>query len=396
MGGHRLPMTDATDSRPRYDLEAIRQGVTMMDLLARDGVEVKRKGTRWICCCPFHNESTASFSITERTGLWRCFGCGAGGTGSAIKGDLFGYYMATRGLEFAQAVVELAVLAGTGVLLAAARLPDRKPIERKPDALPEPLAGRDLETWVEGVEHLRGSECDLAALAWWRGYSPDTCVMLAARGVIGRPRYRGERCWAWGVEARREDGTRYLCGWHVRLDPEAGEKRASWRFVPGSSATQESIGAWPMVLGEPATARAVIFCEGEWDLGVVADVTAWGILSEKKMAIFGLRGGRNLRHTLAYAWPREAQAFLFPDSDDTGSSWIEPEGLACLVRPRVRAVHAFTFEGCKDLNDYHKSRGAGQREQWSAFFREHFKAGLRRRMSRKAKTFNQQPQPTKI
>ena len=47
--------------------------------------------------------------------------------------------------------------------------------------------------------------------------------------------------------------------------------------------------------------------------------------------------------------------------------------------------HAFTFDGCKDLNDYHKSRGTGQRAWWAHFFREHFTAGLRRQKRRKPK-----------
>ena len=230
------------------------------------------------------------------------------------------------------------------------------------------LAGRDLENWLEGVEYLRESAGEHAQLAEWRGYSRDTIALLLERGAIGQPIYSGKRAWAFAVEAVNEDGTRFLCGWHVRVEPKGDEKKASWRFVPGSSTTQPSIGAWPMVLGEPATARALIFCEGEWDLGAAADAMAWGLSDRtKRVAIFGVRGGRNRAHTLAYQWPEEAQAFLFPDADETGGSWLEPDGLAALIKPRVRALHAFTFDGCKDLNDYHKSRGTGQRARWPTF-----------------------------
>ena len=59
-------------------------------------------------------------------------------------------------------------------------------------------------------------------------------------------------------------------------------------------------------------ARALIFTEGEWDLAAAADLMAWGLSDRtKRVAIFGLRGGRNLAHTLGYQWPGEAQAFLF-------------------------------------------------------------------------------------
>ena len=237
------------------------------------------------------------------------------------------------------------------------------------------------------VHYLRESEGEHARLAEWRGYSRDTIALLIERGAIGQPIYSGKRAWAFAVEAMNEDGTHFLCGWHVRVETKDGEKKASWRFVPRSSETQPSIGAWPMVLGDPATARAIIFTEGEWDLVAAADMMAWGLSDKTKhVAIFGVRGGRNLAHTLGYQWPAEAQAFLFPDADETGGSWLEPDGLAALIKPRVRALHAFTFDGCKDLNDYHKSRGTAQREQWAHFFRENFKAGLRRRKRRKPKT----------
>jgi hypothetical protein len=369
-----------------YDLEAIREKVSMLELLAADGIAVQRKGARWFCACPFHAEKTASMVITERTGLFKCFGCGAGGKGSGIKGDVFGYWMATRGVEFHEAATALARMAGTGELPDGSRLPARKIVERAAPVRPAALAGRDLENWREGVEYLRESAGEHARLAEWRGYSRDTIALLLERGAIGQPIYSGKRAWAFAVEAMNEDGARFLCGWHVRVEPKGSEKKASWRFVPGSSETQPSIGAWPMVLGDPATARALIFCEGEWDLAAAADLMAWGLSERtKRVAIFGVRGGRNLAHTLGYQWPGEAQAFLFPDADETGGSWLEPDGLAALIKPRVRALHAFTFDGCKDLNDYHKSRGTGQREQWAKFFRDNFKAGLRRRKRRKPK-----------
>lgn len=36
------------------------------------------KGKEFMCCCPFHDDSTPSFGIQEKTGLYNCFVCGGG------------------------------------------------------------------------------------------------------------------------------------------------------------------------------------------------------------------------------------------------------------------------------------------------------------------------------
>ncbi len=42
-------------------------------------VTLSQRGGRYWGCCPFHNEKTASFSVSPDKGLFYCFGCGAGG-----------------------------------------------------------------------------------------------------------------------------------------------------------------------------------------------------------------------------------------------------------------------------------------------------------------------------
>ncbi len=44
-----------------------------------DFVQLKRKGTNYTACCPFHNEKTPSFIVSPAKGLYKCFGCGEGG-----------------------------------------------------------------------------------------------------------------------------------------------------------------------------------------------------------------------------------------------------------------------------------------------------------------------------
>jgi len=44
-----------------------------------DFVALKQRGVNKIGLCPFHNEKTPSFTISTAKGIYKCFGCGAGG-----------------------------------------------------------------------------------------------------------------------------------------------------------------------------------------------------------------------------------------------------------------------------------------------------------------------------
>ena|SRR3990167_10748598 len=51
--------------------------------------------------CPFHEDENPSFAIYPETNSWYCFACGEGG-------DVFDFYMKKRGIDFKQAIKELA------------------------------------------------------------------------------------------------------------------------------------------------------------------------------------------------------------------------------------------------------------------------------------------------
>ena len=86
------------------------------DLLARsDIVEVvgarvplKRQGKEYAARCPFHDERSASFTVSPTKQFYHCFGCGAHGT--AIS-----FLMQYDRLEFLDAVEELARRVGLEV-----------------------------------------------------------------------------------------------------------------------------------------------------------------------------------------------------------------------------------------------------------------------------------------
>ena len=65
---------------PQAELERVKRDVDLIALMQARGVVLTRRGSSWQGRCPFHDDAkTPSLSVTPSKGLWRCFGCGAGG-----------------------------------------------------------------------------------------------------------------------------------------------------------------------------------------------------------------------------------------------------------------------------------------------------------------------------
>ena len=64
-------------------------------------VALKKRGKEYIACCPFHNEKTPSFTVSQTKQFYHCFGCGAHGTA-------LGFIMEYERLDFPDAVEALA------------------------------------------------------------------------------------------------------------------------------------------------------------------------------------------------------------------------------------------------------------------------------------------------
>ena len=79
-------------------------------------VPLKRAGSEFQACCPFHDEKTPSFTVSPKKQFYHCFGCGA--HGSAI-----GFLMQYEGLEFLDAVEEMARAAGLEVPASGSQQP---------------------------------------------------------------------------------------------------------------------------------------------------------------------------------------------------------------------------------------------------------------------------------
>ena len=110
-------------------------------------------------CCPFHNEKTPSFTVSQTKQFYHCFGCGA--NGSAI-----GFLMDFDQLSFREAIEDLAESAGL-------ELPDTGPA-REDDGLMPAL----LDTLANANRFFKEQLRD-------RGISQDAVNYLKERGLSG-------------------------------------------------------------------------------------------------------------------------------------------------------------------------------------------------------------------
>ncbi|MDO2948311.1 DNA primase [Aeromonas simiae] len=94
----RIPQSFIDDLLNRTDI------VELID----SRVRLKKAGKNYQACCPFHNEKSPSFSVSPDKQFYHCFGCGA-------HGNAIGFVMAYDGLEFPDAIDELASLHGMTV-----------------------------------------------------------------------------------------------------------------------------------------------------------------------------------------------------------------------------------------------------------------------------------------
>jgi len=81
-------------------IEEIKANTNIVDIIS-GYVALKRHGRNYFGLCPFHNEKSPSFSVSESRQIFHCFGCGVGG-------DSIGFLRKIENIDFKEAVEILA------------------------------------------------------------------------------------------------------------------------------------------------------------------------------------------------------------------------------------------------------------------------------------------------
>lgn len=127
-------------------IERIKQAINLFEAIQRwyPSIELRKIGYQWGCSCPFHNEKTPSFFVSQDGSFFRCFGCDE-------KGDLFSFVMRYERLPFYEALQEIERRLGFEGSLSEAKwlASEWEKLRRKQEA---EVAKASLETKAEEIE----------------------------------------------------------------------------------------------------------------------------------------------------------------------------------------------------------------------------------------------------
>ena len=152
-------------------LDEIRDRADIVDLIS-GYVNLKKSGSNYLGLCPFHNEKTPSFSVSKSKGIFKCFGCGAGG-------DQITFIMKRENLGFREAVKFLADKYGIE-LRENKNTYDREIIDKKKRAYEANKEAalhylKNLSSTKSAYDYLKNRQIDSATInAYGIGYAKDS------------------------------------------------------------------------------------------------------------------------------------------------------------------------------------------------------------------------------
>ena len=140
---------------PQHFIDDLLAKVDIVDVIDQR-VSLKKSGSNYGACCPFHNEKTPSFTVSQTKQFYHCFGCSA--NGSAIS-----FLMEYEGMHFVDAIESLAESVGMEVPR------DAKATQARNDSKP-------LYTLMESIASFYTAQLR---------QSPEAIEYLKARGLSG-------------------------------------------------------------------------------------------------------------------------------------------------------------------------------------------------------------------
>lgn len=175
-----------------------------------DFVDLKKRGSSLIGLCPFHNEKTPSFNVSVSKGIYKCFGCGAGGDAVrfVMEHEKYAYPEALRYLaEKYQIEVE-----------EAERTPEQLAAQDKRESLfvVTNWAGRFFKDTLWNTEGGRTIGLNYFRERGYRediiqkfelGYSPEAWTALYDAAIAAG--YKAEFLEETGLVVRKDDGSAY-------------------------------------------------------------------------------------------------------------------------------------------------------------------------------------------
>lgn len=85
-------------------IEQLKDRIDIVEIIS-SYIDLRKAGTNFSACCPFHNEKTPSFIVSPARNSYHCYGCGVGG-------DCISFVMEYEHLNFTESVEKIAEMIG--------------------------------------------------------------------------------------------------------------------------------------------------------------------------------------------------------------------------------------------------------------------------------------------
>lgn len=83
-------------------IEKLKEQINIIDIID-SFIDLKKSGSNFKVCCPFHGEDTPSFVVSPSKQIYNCFGCG-------VKGDAIKFVMEYEHLSYRDAIEKIAAI----------------------------------------------------------------------------------------------------------------------------------------------------------------------------------------------------------------------------------------------------------------------------------------------
>jgi DNA primase len=196
------------------NLEEIKEKADIVEVVGRV-LTLKKQGKDYWSPCPFHGDSSPSFSVSGTKQFYKCFGCGA-------KGDVIDFWQKFNNLSFPQAAAAVAQMYGINFLGQPVRDKNKYP------ELPRDKAAWTPENITEPNDLWKEKAGKFMIWAYEQIFEhPEVLEYLAKRGINtgtigayglgwnsgekGRGLYRARE--AWGLPKELDDKGRTKVLW---------------------------------------------------------------------------------------------------------------------------------------------------------------------------------------
>lgn len=342
--------------------EIIDEVVARTDIVGLIGMyaQVKRSGSNYVCCCPFHGEKTPSFMIYTDDPHFYCYGCNIGG-------DAVTFVRHAERLEYVEAIEFLAKRAG--ITIPQDDKYEKRGVSRKRIYEMNLEAAKffraclfDPNYGKEGLDYLMGArELSRATITHFGlGYAPNSFSMLGdhlrKKGfsedelMAGFLRKRNDSGNAFDLFRNRVifpviDTTGNIIAFGGRVMDDSKPKYLNSSDTPGF---KKSRNLFALNFAKRVCAEEMILCEGYMD---VIALHAAGF--ENAVATLGTALTEDQARIMAKYTKRVIISY---DSDEAGQKAAN-RAMAMLGAVGLE-VRVLVLEGAKDPDEYIKKYGA--------------------------------------